>query len=629
MGNGFTLSADACCAQEKVEPVKQEVARRAAILYPQTTSGLDPAEGANSIAARVILGEVAERIDAEPAEERRGPAPWLAVFLMTLAATAVVAPMFFLGDASGHDFQFHISSWMDAAHQWHEGIFYPRWAEWANWGYGEPRFIFYPPASWLIGAALGSVLPWAIAPTVYIWLTLVGGAIAMRRLACEWLSCDEAAAAGVFFALNPYNLVLVYYRSDFAELLAVALFPLLVFAVFRIGREGWRGAPFLAAVFAGVWLCDVPAAVIATYSVVLLLIVCCLLERKLRPLLGGGVAMICGFGFAAFYIVPVAWEQRWVQIAQAIDDNLQIERNFAFAHTNDPGFLFFNLKVSGVALGTVLVTAILAVFVARRRREFPPAWWMLVTLGTVSVFLLFSPSDIFWRLLPKLRFVQFPWRWQEALAVAFAFFAAAATPREHPRKRRMVWATVILLLGATATMLAADAWWDRDDVSDIAESIHSNLGYEGTDEYEPVGSDRWDLFGIGWQSEEPPSKPIPLATELDLVSDKVVPATGVRLHIERWTAERRILSEESEHPVNLVLRLLAYPAWEARVDGKATAISTAPAGQMVLRIPSGTHRIDLRFVRTWDRIAGEWISIFFGVVVFVWAGVGRIVDRKN
>lgn len=125
---------------------------------------------------------------------------------------------------------------MDAASQWREGIVYPRWAEWANWGFGEPRFVFYPPASWMIGAALGTVLPWAMAPGAFIWLTLIVAGMSMWKLAREWIPGSQAIVAAVLFELNPYHLVIVYYRSDFAELLASAFLPLMLWGALRVGR---------------------------------------------------------------------------------------------------------------------------------------------------------------------------------------------------------------------------------------------------------------------------------------------------------------------------------------------------------------------------------------------------------
>ena len=102
----------------------------------------------------------------------------------------------------------------------------PRWAESANWGFGEPRFIFYPPLSWIMGAALGLVLPWRMVPEKFIWLALVLAGISMWYFAREWLSRREAILAALVYAVNPYHLVIVYLRSDFAEL-SLALYSLL------------------------------------------------------------------------------------------------------------------------------------------------------------------------------------------------------------------------------------------------------------------------------------------------------------------------------------------------------------------------------------------------------------------
>src|ERR1700730_16095781 len=86
----------------------------------------------------------------------RAPAKraWILGFCLSLAtALAIISPYAWRGNASGHDFSFHAASWMDAAGQPGEGPLFPRWAGGANSGFWEPRFIFYPPIPWLLGAA--------------------------------------------------------------------------------------------------------------------------------------------------------------------------------------------------------------------------------------------------------------------------------------------------------------------------------------------------------------------------------------------------------------------------------------------------------------------------------------------
>ena len=76
-----------------------------------------------------------------------------AILAIALTALVLISPTFFHGQISGNDFNFHIASWMEVVHQWHQHVLFPSWAAGAYNGFGEPRFIFYPPLSWLAGHA--------------------------------------------------------------------------------------------------------------------------------------------------------------------------------------------------------------------------------------------------------------------------------------------------------------------------------------------------------------------------------------------------------------------------------------------------------------------------------------------
>ena len=547
--------------------------------------------------------------------------------LLAIAATAVIAPMLFLGNASGHDFQFHLASWLDVAGQWHEGIAFPRWAEWANWGFGEPRFIFYPPASWLLGAALGSILPWKMAPGAFIWLALVLAGISMWCFAREWLSRRETVMAAVLYAVNPYHLIIVYLRSDFAELLASAFFPLVLLGALRCLRDGWRSFPLLALPFAAVWLSNAPAAVLATYSLALMFAVASILRRSARPLLTGALGMAAGFGLAAFYILPAAWEQRWVQIHQALADMLRPDQNFLFTHSADPEFLFFNWKVSGVALGVILTAATAAVFAVRRRRQFQDAWWMLLALGIAATFLMFPPSLFLWRSLPKLEFVQFPWRWLGPLDCVLAFFLAAAVGRA--KRQWVCWVLAVVILASLGTALVRDGWWDSEDIPVLSKAIRSGVGYEGTDEYQPLGCDRYELPGSDVDGERIAKSPTPRIQQFDSSSADAASAAQVNFRVQRWIANRRGFSAQSSASATLGLRLLDYPGWQVQVDGTSgRAMAARDTAQMLITIPAGVHDVNVEFHSTWDRTAGTLLSLIFAIAILVFLLANRISLRK-
>src|SRR5258705_5139536 len=197
---------------------------------------------------------------------------WLpALGVSFLTALLVISPFFFLGSASGHDFGFHAASWLDVAGQWKEGFFVPRWTEWANHGFGEPRFVFYPPLSWMLGAALGMVAPWNAVPGVFIVVAQTIAGVSLFALARRFLPRGAALFGAACYAANPYALLIVYMRSDFAEQLACALLPLVGLTALQLcmmAENRLRSLPpalaVFAVAFAAVWAFEWPTGVLVT-----------------------------------------------------------------------------------------------------------------------------------------------------------------------------------------------------------------------------------------------------------------------------------------------------------------------------------------------------------------------------
>jgi hypothetical protein len=596
------------------------------------------------------------------------------------ACFVAVSPFFWWGSPSGHDFEFHVFSWMEVLSQWKHGIVYPRWAGLAHWGYGEARFLFYPPASWTLGAMLGAVLPWKVVPGVFCWMVLLLAGAAMYRFAREWLPAMDALFAAVFYALNPYHLLIVYWRSAYAELLAGALLPLVLLCLWRLYRlridqSGLRATLCLSLTLTGAWLTNIPAALMIHYSTAGLALLLALsgfggetpptpalMERSFvgrstvdrstvepapvkrssakrvwdlrtwRFLMRTATAALLGMGLASFFLFPAIYEQRWIDVSEVLALGVRPQDNFLFTITPDQDHNRFNFLVSTIALTEVGVLAC-AMWLSLRKRtlirprsaesrsqeRLPISGEGLDEKRWMLVAAWGTGSALLMLSVSNLIWQHLP----ELRFVQLPFRwllcmnAALAVLLAMATQR---WLTRGFLFAGLVAMLIFDGHRFQppwwDTASDIREMSDAIADGSG---YE--GTDEYVPAGVD---------PYELNKDLPLINDDA--GVSIPSKILAWGPTEKHLSVWASQPQSLQLRLFNYPSWQVTVNGRATETQkTDVTGLMVIPISAGENDIYIYFRRTDDRLAGNIvssISLAVFLVIWIWTrqtqtGVGR------
>jgi hypothetical protein len=609
----------------------------------------------------------------------------LPYLLIPLAAFIAIVPLLINGCSCGHDFDFHILSWLEAARQFTHGNLHPHWAYTPAWNAGEPRFVFYPPLSWTIGAILGLIVPWTWTPILYTWLALTAAGLSLHYLARSFTTPTAATLAAILYTVNPYMLFTAYERTAYAELLAAAWIPLLLHAILR--RQ--ITIPRIAIPIALLWLTNAPAAVMSCYALALLTIIrlatdssnrfvrVALNERSVtnpgapyldsemwasRPsataladargnnapsqtplnlALNTAAGTALGLGLAAFYILPAAYERRYVQIAMAIVPFLRIEDNFLFHHTADVDHDQVLHTASLIATLLITITAIIVTISFARRNttrrlkattpgfgedassrpnperapraegevERPPHFvdgshttsnirplLTSITILTTAITLLLTPLTLFiWNHAPELTFLQFPWRLLAILAAILALTIAIALT--HLSLKPISVTAITLVSAAALTFPAYIVFHQTCDKEDTVQArlalFHSNQGTDPTDEYTPVTADNDSIAHTDptyWLSLDPNAK-APTNTQ-----PNPAPAD---------------LTVNSPAPEDLILNLRDYPAWHITLNG--TPITTRihrDDGLIALPIAAGPSTISITYAQTLDETIGDSITAF-------------------
>ena len=337
-----------------------------------------------------------------------------------------------------------------------------RWAPDAGLGYGEPLFNFYPQLPYAIGEIF-HLLGFTFVDSLKILFTLsiIGSAIAIYFLAKHlWKSQWAGIVSAAIYIYAPYRAVDVWVRGALPEALAFTIFPLIILA---IEKRKLITLGFLL------------SALILTHNLSALMFLPVVLVWLIyRKYWKGFWGFIVAAGLSAFYVLPVIFESRFVDLVSTTQGYFDFRAHFL---TLSQIFLDFTWGYGGSTWGEgdglnlsvgliqwVLPLVIVLVFVLKKEILKQKEFLILLIAGFVYLFLTHNKSTFIWENLSFTVYLQFPWRF---LGVAVFCFALSSGLIVKIVKNRIFGFALLILVSyfvlRISNFFKPDIWYNVSD----------------------------------------------------------------------------------------------------------------------------------------------------------------------
>jgi len=582
-----------------------------------------------------------------PISNLQSPIPALLLFALLAGL-----PLLQLRQMTGHDALEYLPRTAEFYRGLSEGQIFPRWAPDLSSGYGQPFFLFNPPAIYYVASAFHALgYPIVASLNLAALALLVVGGIGMYLYAREFFGRAGGLAAGAAYLFAPFLLVNLYVRQALADYTAMAFLPWALWGLYRysalpiphsalpippsalpIPPSALRlpHSAFLPVVAVGavalLLLSSNPVALIALPALALYAAFLAWRTRSWSVLGRGAWAIGLGLGLAAFFWLPALVERDWVQTGRLLSGYLNYRHHFVYLHQLVYSPWGYGLSWPGpedgmsfglgpVHLALLITSLLLAWKSGGRLRRAEESWghfWFFVVLLGLTAFLVTDNSIWLWDALPLLQYLEFPWRILVLATVATAFlcgFPFLAVPGTRPRRRLL--AAVLGGLLLTGLGHARPEGYSNTTDAEYSPAVIATTGIEvtTTGEYEPI-----------WVQQRPPT-PAP--------SDRLLLLAGqVRVLKSRVTGHRLEWLIEADGPAYLRAAISFYPGWRLTVDGRPRPLTVQNRyGLIDFPLESGLHQVVLAFgstpLRGWAAALSGMALVLLGLTAFRERGAAK------
>lgn len=507
-----------------------------------------------------------------------------------------------------------------------------RWTRELGYGYGYPLMNFYPPLPYFVGLiprALG--LSFIDTIKILFILSLVISAGFMAKLCSLFFDRWGAVAGALLYLYGPYHALNLYVRGDLNELWAMAFFPAVLWASYKlIKKPTLHRVLILSGSFAGIILSHVGMTLIMT-PVMLIWISLWLIVKNFKDIKRTALFLafsgLFSVGLSAFFILPVLYEQQLVHVntltmgyfnflAHFVDLNqLFLSRYWGYgASVYGPlDEMGFQIGLLHWVVGLIALVGLLSWWKKNRPLFFSFIFFFVLFLA--SAFMAHWKATPIWLRIPKLDFLQFPWRFLALVLPAVSFLAASVFTLIPNRFRPIsVSLLLLLLLLLYGGYFQPEKWfYDRTDKIQFSGKIWQKALTAGIFDYLPI-----------W-SKMPPANPPAGDVE-------VTPGIFATTNYKSSNYQSFEINNLNQSATSIKINTLYYPGWTVTVNSLTAAANVTTGGDLGLIglvVPPGRSNVTLRFTETPLRFFSDVLSAMSWLILVVYLAKMFNIGKAN
>lgn len=490
-----------------------------------------------------------------------------------------------------------------------------RWVPDLGGEYGYPLFNYYAPLPYYFGELIYLLTNNLIISVKIMFATsFIGSFLFMYLLSRKLWGNLGGSLSALFYAIAPYHALDFYVRGAMGEMWGLMFYPATIWAFFKLQEKCNKANLLLGSVFIAALMISHNLSTMLFLPVIIFSLVILFLKKRGMKFLYFSIgSLLLGIMLSSFYFLPMLFEKDLVHVDSTTVGyfsytehfkgfkKLFLERSWGWGGSvrEVPGGERDGLSYQ---IGWIhIIGWLLALYTAKLIWNKNRKISILIILSSLyiifSIFMVNPRSEIIWKMIPPLKYLQFPWRFL-LIIVFFTSFISGSFFIHERKNNRIIWIILTLL------------------------AIFFNFSYFRPEKFIEI-NDQELLSGKNWEKQikrsifdylpiyakEPPA---------DLASNRYQILTGDSKVLD-FKEGSNWLSFRTETNTHTIIRLSQYyfPDWKIFVDGKEIKVEykNNSLGLMTIILGKGTHKIEGRLYDTSIRSISNYLTIAAASIV--------------